>query len=127
MNLAKFIEVELAYSTIPEPIVFIFPRLRRKDSELDEREKMLGKGRKFKPSERLAELVEDIHGAPDLESRKADESEAEWRNRVARVFGSEDGQEIAEDALLMRLNGVFPRALFRSSASGRVGVDSISS
>lgn len=110
----KFVEVGLKYSFLENDIVYSFLRLRKKDAELDEQEKMLGGGQKFSMAQRLAHLVEDINGFPNFEPRNYDgESEAEWRQRVLTFFSTEENLEMAEDALVGRQNAIYPKPTFR--------------
>ena len=81
----------------------------------EERERLLGQGRKMKPATRLASLVEDVRGfeAMGLDPRREGEDIADYRIRVVEFFSSEDGQELAEHAVLYRGLAVSPQSTFR--------------
>lgn len=110
-----------------EKFTYKFPRLRKKDAEVDASERREGKGYKANPAERLSKIVENVSGWEDygLPSRGADEAEGVFRQRVLTFFSPENMQEYAEHALLARTAGVFPNHSFRSSApSGLVQLGS---
>jgi hypothetical protein len=124
-DVPKFIEVELDYSWCENPIVFVFLRRRKKDAELEDRERMLGDGKKLKPATKLARLVENIKGFPGLDPRGLEEAEEAYRTRVETFFTNEDGQEFAEDALLYKQAAVFPRLLFRGTENHSLEVNPV--
>ncbi len=134
LKLPKNIEVELVYAWMDGSLVYEFPRLRKKDADMDEAEKLAGQGRKMKPSSRLAKLLVNVqHVNADgqvvpeanrlVEGRREGEGAEAFADRIERTFSSEEFQELAEDALLYRLNAIYPRALFRSGADSRVAVN----
>jgi hypothetical protein len=125
MKLPKLVEVELYDRFLDETIVYVFPRRRQRDADLDEREKMLGNGRKMSAAERLSQLVENIQGLEShgLAPRGQDEEEAIWRLRVLTFFRNEDGQELAEDALLSRVSAIYPQSMFRGTSDTGLEVD----
>lgn len=133
-TLPKFIEAELEYSymtkvvtddegnetTVPETIVYKFPRLRKRDVEVDANERRTGNGFKFTSAMRLSKIVEDITGweSYGFPSKGADEALGVFRQRIVTFFDNEDMQEYAEHALLARSAGAYPTSTFRSSSSG---------
>ncbi len=120
------ISVVLAYRYLPEEIEYVFPRRRAKDAELDEQEKMvLGDGKRLSPAQRLSHLVLDIKGFPGFESRKENESDAEWKTRVFTFFKTTDNEEFAEDAVVYRNAAVFPQSLFRGNSDNSLAIDRV--
>jgi len=124
-SLPKFVEVELAYPYMDSPVTYRFPRLRKKDVELDRLERLKGDGHKENPAVRLAGLVEDIRGLEEFgfEPRSENESDGQFGTRVMTFFNNEDMQEIAEHALIFRTEAVFPRTTFRSGTDSSLAVD----
>lgn len=122
-RIPKFLEVEVKYSYLEDSIIYVFPRLRKLDAELDEKERLLGQGKKLKSSERLSFLVENIYGFPGFEQRGENEPKAEFQKRVMLYFANEEGEEFAEDAIICRLNSVYPHSFHRGRANYRMEVD----
>jgi hypothetical protein len=119
-----FVEVELKYAYLDVPIVYTFTRRRKKDAEIAEQERILGEGKKLSAANKLAQLVEDITGFPEFVPRNYnEESEATWRERVARFFNTEENLEFAGDALLGRDQAIFPRPTFRNPKVGGLEVN----
>jgi len=124
-KIPKSIEVILDYPYLERPLVYTFPRLRKRDAQMDERERALGGGKKLTPAVRLAGLVENVQGWEDegLPPRDEAETEQAWIQRVALFFSPDDLQEFAEDALMYRVAGVYPASTFRRSQGGGLAVD----
>lgn len=122
LKLPASVEVELKYPYLESALVYVFPLRQQGDAALEERERLFGNGRKMKPAERLASLVEDIHGFEPmgLKPRGAVEDLSVFRSRVAEFFSSEDGQELAEHAMLYRGLAVSPTSIFRGGANSGV-------
>lgn len=122
LKLPASVEVELDYPYLENPVVYTFPLRQKRDAELEERERLLGQGKKIKPANRLAALVEDVKGfeALGLDSRREGEDIVDFRNRVAEFFSSEDGQELAEHAILYRGLAVSPQSKFRGGPNSSV-------
>lgn len=124
-GLPKFVEVELSYPYLSGPVTYKFPRLRKKDVELDRLERLKGNGHKENPAVRLSGLIEDVHGWEEygFEPRGADEMDGQWRQRVITFFNNEDMQECAEHALIYRTEAIFPAHTFRSTTDSGIQVD----
>lgn len=122
-NVPRTVTVELTYSYMDEPISYEFPRLRKRDAEIDEQERLFGGGKKMKPSERLAAMVTNIRGWSDFDPRGEGETDIQFRGRVLAFFKREEMEEYAEDALLYRVSAVFPQATFRRGTDSGLAVD----
>lgn len=122
LKLPKSVEVELKYPYLGLPVVYKFPVRQQSDAALEERERLFGGGRKMRPSDRLAALVEDVHGfeSMGLDPRKDGEDVSAFRHRVAQFFDSADGQELAEHAVIYRGLAVSPQSTFRSGPDSGV-------
>jgi hypothetical protein len=123
LNVPKYIEIELKYSFLEEPVLILFLRRRKKEADLEEKERMLGDGIKLDTATKLSQLVENIVGFPGLEPRGDGEDEQVYRTRVFAHFNNPDGLEFAEDFILAKQAAVSPRYSFRSSATNRVEVN----
>ncbi len=125
IQIPKYVEVQLDYPYLERPVVYKFPRLRKRDAQLDEQERALGGGRKMTSAVRLAGLLENAEGWEDhgLAPRGDGESAPAWSQRVALFFASEEMQEFAEDALLYRVAAVFPASTFRRTQDSGLAVD----
>jgi hypothetical protein len=108
------IAVELQYPYMDHVVVYTFPRLRKKDAELEDTQRKLG-GRKLTPAERFVHVVENVEGWPGLDPKRESETTGEFKSRVLNYFNNEDMQEFAEDALAYRFAAVSPAHTFRSS------------
>lgn len=125
LKLPGSVGVELKYPYLESPIVYVFPLRQARDAELEERERLFGNGRKMKPADRLAALVEDVQGLESLglAARGPGEDLGQFRSRVAEFFSSEDGQELAEHAVLYRGLAVSPQSTFCGSPDSQLAVD----
>jgi hypothetical protein len=123
-GIPKYVEIELIYPYLETPIIYVFERRRKKDADMEDRERMMGDGKRMTPANKMSQLIENIVGFPEFDPRDFEkESEQEFRERVFRFFNNEDGQEFAEDALLGRQVSVSPKPLFRSVENNRVEVN----
>lgn len=125
LKLPASVEVELDYPYLENPVVYTFPLRQKRDAELEERERLLGQGRKMKPANRLAALVENIQGFEKLglDARRDGEDLDDFRHRVAEFFSTEDGQELAEHAVLYRGLAVSPQSKFRGGPNSGLAVN----
>ncbi len=53
IQIPKYVEVQLDYPYLERPVVYKFPRLRKRDAQMDEQERALGGGRKMTSAVRL--------------------------------------------------------------------------
>lgn len=132
-TLPPTVSVELSYPYMIEdgggPVTYVFPRLRKKDVEMEKAQARRGDGTKDSAAVRLAGIVENIFGWEEygLLPRQKGESVGGFRQRVIAFFDNEEYQENAEHALVYRSEAIFPVRTFPSVQDSSVQIDNVRS